>query len=87
MLAQEFANRVRSLLDTSQHQTTQALSEGASRHVVPICGSECAEDGGHMELQILRYAAMVSAMTFDAAVEAYVQMNYCSGITPRSLRQ
>lgn len=29
------------------------------------------EDGGHMELQALRYAAMVSAMTFDQAVEAY----------------
>jgi hypothetical protein len=26
------------------------------------------EDGGHMELQALRYAAMVSAMTFDQAV-------------------
>lgn len=29
------------------------------------------EDGGHMELQALRYAAMVSTMTFDKAVEAY----------------
>jgi len=28
-------------------------------------------DGGHMELQALRYAAMVSAMTFDRAVDAY----------------
>jgi hypothetical protein len=28
------------------------------------------EDGGHMELQALRYAAMVSAMTFDQAVAA-----------------
>lgn len=27
------------------------------------------EDGGHMELQALRYAAMVSAMTFDQAVD------------------
>ena len=26
------------------------------------------EDGGHMELQALRYAAMVSALTFDVAV-------------------
>ncbi|MCD6248892.1 MAG: DUF4268 domain-containing protein [candidate division Zixibacteria bacterium] len=30
-----------------------------------------SEDGGHMELQALRYAAMVSTMTFDRAVEAY----------------
>lgn len=29
------------------------------------------EDGGHMELQAIRYAAMVSAMTFDKAVEVY----------------
>src|ERR1700683_5054503 len=29
------------------------------------------EDGGHMELQALRYSAMVSAMTFDDAVTAF----------------
>ncbi|MBN8658586.1 MAG: hypothetical protein J0M11_22815 [Anaerolineae bacterium] len=29
------------------------------------------EDGGHMELQALRYAAMVSTMTFDKAIEVY----------------
>lgn len=29
------------------------------------------EDGGHMELQAIRYAAMVSTMTFDRAVEIY----------------
>lgn len=29
------------------------------------------EDGGHMELQAIRYAAMVSKMTFQAAVEAH----------------
>ena len=29
------------------------------------------QDGGHMELQALRYAAMVSALTFDQAVDAY----------------
>lgn len=31
------------------------------------------EDGGHMELQALRYAAMVSAMTFEQAVETLAQ--------------
>ena len=30
-----------------------------------------SEDGGHMELQAIRYAAMVSAMTFERAVEVY----------------
>lgn len=29
------------------------------------------EDGGHMELQAIRYAAMVAAMTFDKAVEVH----------------
>lgn len=29
------------------------------------------DDGGHMELQAIRYAAMVSTMTFDQAAEAY----------------
>lgn len=29
------------------------------------------EDGGHMELQSIRYAAMVSCMTFERAVEVY----------------
>lgn len=29
------------------------------------------EDGGHLELQALRYAAMISAMTFDDLVEHY----------------
>jgi hypothetical protein len=29
------------------------------------------EDGGHMELQALRYAAMVSALTFDEAVNTF----------------
>jgi len=31
------------------------------------------EDGGHMDLQALRYASMVSAMTFDQAVKAHAQ--------------
>lgn len=29
------------------------------------------DDGGHMELQAIRYAAMVSTLTFDKAVEIY----------------
>jgi hypothetical protein len=31
------------------------------------------EDGGHMELQALRYAAMVSVMTFDELVSTYAR--------------
>jgi hypothetical protein len=30
-----------------------------------------SEDGGHMDLQAIRYAAMVSTMTFDEALAAY----------------
>jgi len=32
-----------------------------------------SEDGGHMELQSIRYAAMISAMTFERAVEVYTE--------------
>lgn len=33
------------------------------------------EDGGHMELQAIRYAAMVSTMTFDRAVDIFDRYN------------
>lgn len=36
------------------------------------------EDGGHMELQAVRYAAMVSTMTFDKAMEVYA--DYLEGL-------
>jgi RecB family endonuclease NucS len=32
------------------------------------------EEGGHMELQALRYAAMLSTVDFDGVVEAYEKM-------------
>ena len=32
------------------------------------------EDGGHMELQAIRYAAMVSSMTLDQAIAAHTRM-------------
>jgi len=32
-----------------------------------------AEDGGHMELQALRYAAMISAMTFEQLIETHAR--------------
>jgi hypothetical protein len=32
---------------------------------------KCTETGGHMDLQAIRYAAMVSTMTFEKAVDAY----------------
>ncbi len=45
-----------------------ALDKDANIVVVELKRSE---DGGHMELQAIRYAAMVSAMTFDKAVAVY----------------
>jgi hypothetical protein len=40
-------------------------------------------DGGHVELQALRYAAMVSAMTFDELVEYYER--YLSQVEPSAV--
>lgn len=37
------------------------------------------EDGGHMELQALRYAAMVSVMTFEELVTTYARFRQQSG--------
>lgn len=42
------------------------------------------EDGGHMELQALRYAAMVSTMSFDLLVDAYSHYN---GVESAEARQ
>lgn len=44
------------------------LSKSAGLVVVEI---KRTEDGGHMELQAIRYAAMVSSMTFEQVVGAY----------------
>jgi hypothetical protein len=40
------------------------------------------DDGGHMELQALRYAAMVSTMTFDQAVAAHYKYLEAQGCAP-----
>lgn len=45
-----------------------ALDEDANLVVIEL---KRTEDGGHMELQAIRYAAMVAKMTFDRAVEIY----------------
>ncbi|MBI2320731.1 MAG: hypothetical protein HYU88_01180 [Chloroflexi bacterium] len=44
------------------------LDRGANLVVIEL---KRTEDGGHMELQALRYAAMVSTMTFDHVVETF----------------
>jgi len=47
------------------------IDKGANLVVVEL---KRTEDGGHMELQAIRYAAMVSAMTFEQAVEVYANL-------------
>src|SRR5262249_6364532 len=37
------------------------------------------EDGGHMELQAIRYAAMISALTFERVVEIFSEHRARSG--------
>jgi RecB family endonuclease NucS len=44
-----------------------------------------AEDGGHMELQAIRYASMVSTMTFDRAVEVFGSYLSALGVQSRHL--
>jgi hypothetical protein len=41
------------------------------------------EEGGHMELQAIRYAAMVSAMDFEAVVKAYEKLLADPGISEK----
>ena len=45
-----------------------ALDQNANLVVIEL---EPTEDGGHMDLRAIRYAAMVSTMTFAKAVEAF----------------
>lgn len=42
------------------------------------------EDGGHMELQALRYAAMVSTLKFEQAVETHQKYRDSRGLSPDS---
>lgn len=57
--------------DSSRRIDLLCLSRGADLVVVEI---KRTEDGGHMELQALRYAAMVSGMTLDRLVHAYARV-------------
>lgn len=62
VLAEEFSDWA----DSTRRIDLLCLDNDANLVVVEL---KRTEDGGHMELQALRYAAMVSAMTFDQAVE------------------
>ena len=64
VLAEEFGD----WSDSSRRIDLLCLDADANLVVVEL---KRTADGGHMELQALRYAAMVSTMTFDQAVEAH----------------
>jgi hypothetical protein len=79
VLAQEFGNWE----DSNRRIDLLCLDTDARLVVVEI---KRTEDGGHMELQAIRYAAMVSAMSFDDAVDAYANDRALDKITPEQAR-
>src|SRR5215813_11476645 len=64
VLAEEFCDWD----DSRRRIDLLGLDKNANLVVVEL---KRTEDGGHMDLQAIRYAAMVSQMTFDQAVETY----------------
>ncbi len=62
LIAEEFCNWE----DSKRRIDLLGIDKQANLVVIEL---KCADDGSHMELQAIRYAAMVSAMTFDKAVE------------------
>ncbi|TPK99034.1 MULTISPECIES: DUF4268 domain-containing protein [unclassified Mesorhizobium] len=66
VIAEEFGE----WLDSSRRIDLLCLDDDANLVVVEL---KRTEDGGHMELQALRYAAMISAMTFDQLVDTHAR--------------
>lgn len=64
VIAEEYGNWE----DSRRRIDLLCIDQEANLVVVEI---KRTEDGGHMELQAIRYAAMISSMTFANAVEAY----------------
>lgn len=64
VIAEEFGNW------EDSRRRIDLLAVDKSGHLVVI-ELKRTDDGGHMELQALRYAAMVSAMSFDEVVAAF----------------
>jgi hypothetical protein len=66
VIAEEFGDWI----DSSRRIDLLCIDTDANLVVVEL---KRTEDGGHMELQALRYAAMISAMTFEQLVETYAR--------------
>ncbi|MFJ4220788.1 hypothetical protein [Curtobacterium luteum] len=64
IVSEEFGNWE----DSRRRIDLLALDESGSLVVIEL---KRTDDGGHMELQALRYAAMISSMTFDEVVDAH----------------
>ena len=64
IIAEEFSDWE----DSSRRIDLLAIDPDANLVVIEL---KRGETGGHMELQTIRYAAMVSSMTFDRAVAAF----------------
>ncbi|MCC5841503.1 MAG: DUF4268 domain-containing protein [Opitutales bacterium] len=56
--------------DSNRRIDLLCLDKGANLVVVEI---KRTQDGGHMDLQALRYAAMVSSMTLEQAIDVFAQ--------------
>jgi RecB family endonuclease NucS len=54
--------------DSKRRIDLLAIDEDANLIVIEL---KRTEDGGHMDLQSIRYAAMISAMGFDDVVQAF----------------
>jgi hypothetical protein len=66
VIAEEFGDWI----DSSRRIDLLCIDSDANLVVVELKRSD---DGGHMELQALRYAAMVSQMTFDQLADTYAR--------------
>jgi hypothetical protein len=70
-------------LDSSRRIDLLCIDADANLVVVEL---KRTEDGGFMELQALRYAAMVSTMTFDQLVEAHARFRNRLAPNPETAR-
>lgn len=64
VVAEEFSNWE----DSKRRIDLLGIDKGANLVVIEL---KRTEDGGHMELQAIRYAAMISTLTFDELVSTY----------------